>query len=130
MSAVEAAGRLEFKAPGPGSWAIDAVHFPRPVTRYWEEVHPEPFKRGFQDFCRFYGMVINGLEYAYIHGFCYSQMSPAPDQEIPARFARADEGWEKKLWREQLREGDETAKPKAIARHRELQAVDPDALDD
>jgi rifampicin phosphotransferase len=35
-----------------------------------------------------------------------------------------------KLWREQLREWDETAKPTAIAKHRELQAVDPDALSD
>ena len=35
-----------------------------------------------------------------------------------------------KLWREQLREWDETYKPNAIAKHRELQAVDPDALSD
>ena len=35
-----------------------------------------------------------------------------------------------KLWREQLREWDETSKPTAIAKHRELQSVDPDALSD
>jgi hypothetical protein len=33
-----------------------------------------------------------------------------------------------KLWREQLREWDETYKPAALAEHRELQAVDADAL--
>src|SRR5262249_48664751 len=33
-----------------------------------------------------------------------------------------------KLWREQLREWDETYKPAAIAAHRELQAIDPDTL--
>ena len=35
-----------------------------------------------------------------------------------------------KLWREQLTEWDETSKPNAIAKHREIQAVDPDALSD
>src|SRR5215210_2900734 len=42
--------QLHFEAPGPDSWALDAVHFPRPVTRYWTEMHPEPFKRGFSEF--------------------------------------------------------------------------------
>src|SRR6185312_5107349 len=36
----------------------------------------------------------------------------------------------RKLWREQLREWDETVKPAAIAKHQELQAVDADALSD
>ena len=31
---------LQFDPPGPGTWTIDAVHFPRPVTRYWSEMHP------------------------------------------------------------------------------------------
>jgi rifampicin phosphotransferase len=55
-------------------------------------------------------------------------VAPPPDAEIPQRFARADAVFAGKLWREQLREWDETAKPAAIATHRELQAVDPDGL--
>ena len=55
---------------------------------------------------------------------------PAPEEEIPQRFQRAAEVMAGKLWREQLREWDETYKPNAIAKHRELQAVDPDALSD
>ena len=38
--------------------------------------------------------------------------------------------WAGKLWRDQLREWDEVAKPAAIKTHRELQAVDPDGLSD
>ena len=38
--------------------------------------------------------------------------------------------WERKVWREQLREWDETFKPAAIKTHRELQSVDADALSD
>jgi pyruvate,water dikinase len=55
---------------------------------------------------------------------------PAPDAEIPQRFQRAEQVFAQKLWREQLRDWDETRKPAAIARHRALQAIDPDALSD
>jgi phosphohistidine swiveling domain-containing protein len=121
---------LRFDAPGPGSWTLDSVHFPRPATRYWQEMHPEPFKRGFSEFTRFYGMLIGTLDYRYVNGFVYSSMQPAPEAEIPERFARAGEVFEKKLWREQLDEWDSKFKPESIKTHREIQAVDPDALSD
>ena len=35
----------QFAPPGPGFWERDPVHFPRPLTRYWTETHPEPFTR-------------------------------------------------------------------------------------
>jgi rifampicin phosphotransferase len=57
-------------------------------------------------------------------------MQPVAEAEIPARFARAEEVWDQKVWRAQLEEWDTTAKPTAIATHRELQSVDPDALSD
>src|SRR4051812_33205737 len=121
---------LQFDAPGPGSWTMDAVHFPRPATRYWEEMHPEPFMRGFSEFTRFYGMLLGTLEYRYVNGFVYSQMQPAPESEIPERFQRAEEVFEKKLWREQLDAWDTKFKPESIKVHREIQAVDPEALSD
>ena len=121
---------LHFEPPGPGSWDLDPVHFPRPVTRYWAEMHPEPFRRGTHEFMAFYGTPLGGMETAYVNGFAYHSMRPAPDEEIPQRFARAEEVWERKVWREQLREWDETFKPAAIKTHRELQSVDADALSD
>ena len=130
MTTSDSATQLHFDPPGPGSWGLDAVHFPRPVTRYWQEMHPEPFARGFREFTSYYGMLINGLEYAYIGGFCYSRMVPAPEAEIPQRFARAEQVFAEKLWRDQLRDWDEQLKPASIAKHRELQAVDTDALSD
>ena len=63
-------------------------------------------------------------------GFGYKQVLPAPEAEIPQRFQRAEQVFAQKLWREQLRDWDENCKPSAIAKHRELQAVDPDALSD
>jgi pyruvate,water dikinase len=123
-------GELGFEAPGPGTWARDPVHFPRPATRYWTETHPDAFRAGTQDFARYYGLLIDGLESAYPNGFSYHRIVPAPEAEIPARFGRAEEVLAGKLWREQLREWDEVRKPASIATHREIQAVDPDSLSD
>ena len=121
---------LHFEPPGPGPWHLDAVHFPRPVTRYFVETHPEPFRRGFSDFTRFYGMPVEGMQYGYVNGFAYSTMRPLAEDEIPARLQRAEEVFEKKLWREQLRDWDDNFKPASIRVHRELQSVDADALSD
>ena len=107
---------LHFEPPGPGSWTLDPVHFPRPVTRYWAEMHPEPFRRGTREFMAYCGTVIESLETQYVNGFAYNAMRPAPEDEIPQRFARAEQVWERKVWREQLREWDDTAKPAAVSR--------------
>jgi len=128
MSSAEMATELRFEPPGPGSWELDPVHFPRPATRYWAETHPEAFKRGVSDFTRFYGMLLDTLEMAYVNGFAYKTAKPVAEAEAPARIARAQELFEGKLWREQLREWDEVVKPASIELHRELQSVDPDGL--
>src|SRR6478609_1474798 len=130
MTSIEAPSGLRFEAPGPGAYKQDPVHFPRPLTRYWTEVHPPAFSKGTADFASFYGMPMGGLAMAYVNNIGYMTQLPAPDAEIPQRFARAAEVMEGRLWREQLREWDETSKPAAIARHRELQSVEPDALSD
>jgi pyruvate,water dikinase len=100
------------------------------MTRYWQETHPPAFKKGTNDFARFYGLLMDGLQMAYVNGFGYRQAVPAPEAEIPDRFKRAEQVFAKKLWREQLRDWDEVHKPASITTHRELQAVAPDALSD
>jgi pyruvate,water dikinase len=67
---------------------------------------------------------------AYVQGFGYNQLLPAPEEQIPARMQRAEAVYAGKLWREQLQEWDTQRKPAAIAAHRAIQAVDPDALSD
>ena len=90
MIATVASTKLSLDPPGPGPWEQDPVHFPRPVTRYFQETHPIPFKRGTNDFARFYGMLIDGLQMSYVKGFGYHQMLPVPEAEIPQRFQRAE----------------------------------------
>src|SRR5215472_2453675 len=130
MTASSASIELRFEPPGPGPWSQDPVHFPRPLTRYFQETHPAPFKQGTGDFARFYGMLIDGLQMGYVSGFGYKQVVSAPEAEMPERFQRAEEVFARKLWREQVRDWDEHRKPSSVAAHRELQAVDPDALSD
>jgi pyruvate,water dikinase len=100
------------------------------MTRYWQETHPAAFKKGTNDFARFYGLLIDGLQMGYVNGIAYRQVLPAPQAELPERFKRAEQALTQKLWREQLREWDEKCKPSSIATHRELQAVNADSLSD
>lgn len=130
MTSVETTTEFRFDPPGPGYWSQDPVHHPRPITRYWAEMHPAPFVRGFSEFTKHYGMLLDTMRPVYINGFAYSQSVPVSDEEAPRRFARAEEVWEQKPWREQLREWDETFKPESIRKHKELQSVDPEVLSD
>jgi pyruvate,water dikinase len=130
MTNADTVTELRFEPPAPGYWERDAVHFPRPMTRYWQEVHPAAFARGTGDFARFYGMLLGSLGSAYVHGFGYRSMVPVADEEVPARFQRAAEVMQGKLWREQLRDWDERVKPDSIEAHRALQSVDPAGLTD
>jgi phosphohistidine swiveling domain-containing protein len=121
---------LRFEPPGPGSWQLEPVHFPRPATRYWTEMHPAAFRRGTSEFARSYGMLIDALETGYVNGFAYLAIRPVPEDEVPGRFQRAEEVFQEKYWREQLRDWNETFKPTSIQAHREIQSVDPDSLSD
>jgi rifampicin phosphotransferase len=130
MTNTDTVTELRFEPSSLGFYELDPVHFPRPATRYWAEVHPAAFKRGTGDFARYYGMLFDSLEMEYINGFAYKIVRPVADEDVPARFQRAGEVIRGKLWREQLREWDETVKPNSIKAHRELQSVDPDQLSD
>jgi phosphohistidine swiveling domain-containing protein len=122
--------RPTFEPPGPGSWDLDALHFPRPVTAYWAEMHPEPFSLGYGDMTAFYGAPFQTRVTAYVSGFCYGQMEPLPLEFFPDRVQRAAEVFEGKLWRDQAREWQEVRKPASVQAHHEIQAVDPDQLSD
>jgi pyruvate,water dikinase len=100
------------------------------MTRYFQQTQPPSLKRGTNDFARFYGLLIDGLQVSYVNGFGYNQVLPTPESEIPERFQRAEKVFVQKLWREQLRDWDENRKPASIATHRKLQAINPEALSD
>ena len=119
---------MTLDVPGPGSWELDAVHFPRPATAYWAKMHPAPFARGFGELAANYGLPFLTREVAYLNGFMYGTVRPLDPSEVPGRFARAAEVFEKRFWRDQLQEWEGTCKPRSIEKHRALQAVEVDRI--
>jgi len=67
---------------------------------------------------------------AYVNGFAYKIVRPVAEAELPERFKRAEEVYQRKYWREQLGDWNETFKPASMKAHREVQRVDPDGLSD
>jgi rifampicin phosphotransferase len=121
---------LTFEPPGPGPWDLDPVHFPRPVTAYWAEMHPAAFSLGYGDMMTFYGVPFQTRVTTYPNGFSYGQMVPVPPESFPDRVQRAADVFEGRLWRDQAKEWHEVRKPASVQAHHEIQAVDPDALSD
>jgi rifampicin phosphotransferase len=122
--------QLSFEPPGPGSWDLDPLHFPRPVTAYWAEMHPEPFSLGYADMTAYYGLPIRTRLTAYVNGFCYGQMLPVPPEAFPDRVQRATDVFDRKLWRDSAQEWHEVCKPASVKTNTEIQAIDPDQLAD
>ena len=122
--------QLTIAPPGPGSWELDPVHFPRPVTAYWAEMHPKPFSLGYGDFMAYYGLPLQTRLTAYPGGFCYGQMQPVAPDAFPERLQRAAEVFDRKVWRDQAKEWEEVRKPASVQAHLEIQAIDPEHLTD
>jgi phosphohistidine swiveling domain-containing protein len=133
----------EWVAPAPGPWTLDQAHSPHPQTPIVAELMIPGFNRGFSETFGRYGLLLDRLAIAGVNGFTYHQPQPfdmpGPDgpkspEEIGAEFGRrvalAEETFETKRWRADLEMWDTECKPEAIARHRELGAVDLDTLDD
>lgn len=99
------------------------------MSRLFASLYPEPFARGFTESMRGYGLLILRPELRFVNGFVYSCVRPAPEHELPERFANAARAFATKLWREDLRRWDEEVKPASIRAHLALQCIDPGSLD-
>jgi pyruvate,water dikinase len=128
MSTISTLDQMTFDPPGPGSWLLDAVHVPRPWSRFQAEIHPPNLAEGFRESARRYGLLLDTLDWRIVNGFAYFAVPPAPEAEVPARFQAAEEAFERKRWREDMARWEREAKPASIRAHLALQAVDPAAL--
>ncbi|MFO1149782.1 MAG: PEP-utilizing enzyme [Alsobacter sp.] len=126
----ETAGALAFPTPGPGTWLLDAVHMPRPFTRFQAAVHPPNLAVGCRESFRRYGLLVDTLDYRMINGLGFFAPVPAPDHDVPARFANAADAVARKLWREDLARWTNEVKPASVRDNLALQSVDPATLDD
>jgi phosphohistidine swiveling domain-containing protein len=147
--AATAYGRT-FEPPRPGAWEIDLTHFPRATTKFVSEVFVKEFTRGFAEGTKLYGLLLDHIEYAELHGFMYNTPRPvgAPEDakgpppkpifkllswlhpEMRRRIARSKQALAERAWIKDLKYWDEVVKPQAIAEHLAIQRVDPRTLDD
>jgi len=140
---------LEFTKPGPGSWALDRAHCHRPRAHFIHETaewYTESFRAGFAH----YGVLLDTIELAYVHGFpyiCVRPLGAPPDSSATPpklliqllsrlhptfrrRNRRAREVFATKAWREDLREFHDDFFPKLSSRLSALQSVVLSELDD
>ncbi|MDQ6797346.1 MAG: hypothetical protein M3011_04865, partial [Actinomycetota bacterium] len=138
-----------FEAPGPGQWALDTGHFPRPATRFTAELFGEPSRQGFADGTAPFGLLLDHLEWAFVDGWGY--LSPRPVTELReagpithqewddlvasspglrARLATSARVFGDRVWRADLALWDDELKPSLVAGHFRAQATDPLALSD
>lgn len=141
---------LRWEAPGPGSWEAETAHFPKPVPRFGRRLLVEAFREGFASGAARYGLLLSHFDVRFVNDFWYQQPvafgappgakgpPPAPvlwlltrlHPGMRKRIRTSREAIEGRIWHEDLRRWDEHDKPRAMARHRELLAVEPAALAD
>jgi phosphohistidine swiveling domain-containing protein len=140
-----------FRAPGPGTWEQDPVHFAKPITRAVQELVGEPFARGFARGTALFGLLLDRFEPAPQHGIWYHAAIPFGLEDVPPgappptkeqfrallatsrfreRMERGRRNFENRAWRDDLKRWDAEVKPRANAAHLALQDVDVLALDD
>jgi pyruvate,water dikinase len=123
----EALGGLTWDPPGPGTWNLDTVHWPRPATAHMDELFPS-IEEGFASSARDYGWLAGRFNLRTVNRFTYSNVEPAPVDEFPSRFERCEQAFATKRWRAEIDRWDTEVKPAALAKHKELLAVDPAEL--
>ncbi|MDQ3972909.1 MAG: hypothetical protein M3276_00935, partial [Actinomycetota bacterium] len=140
---------LSFQPPGPGSWTLDTAHFPRPATRFVIEVFPEPARRGFKEATARYGLLLDHIQWAFVHGWAYLCPRPfwSPDNGrerltrqawdelvrstplLGERLETSARVFEDRRWREDVGLWDGRVKPAMRQGHLALQAVEPSSLE-
>jgi pyruvate,water dikinase len=139
-----------FTAPGPGVWELETTHYTRPVSHFAREAIIRGFAAGFAESTARYGFMLSHFESAIVNDLMYTQAVPfgAPKgakgpppklvfqlltrlhPKIRRRIRDSHEAFSGRRWREDLKRWDEEVKPRSIARHREIQAMDPCAMSD
>lgn len=139
---------LTFEAPGPGTWQLMDLHFPRPLTRYYGELpHGWTTERARRGLTK-YG-ILTDFEIETVNRFAYLSRQPVdgtpdpdsepvslddlpdePETEFQRRVQNAKETFEIKRWRADLDRWDNEWKPTIRETNRSLQDVVPAELDD
>ena len=110
MTGTETSTELRVRAAGPGPWDLDPVHFPAPGDALLGRDAPGAVQRGHQ---RLRALLRDAhrrrSRCAYVNGFALQPGAcRRPRRRSRSASQRAEEVFARKLWREQLRDWDET----------------------
>jgi pyruvate,water dikinase len=141
---------VTFTAPGKGPWELETTHFSRPFTRFFASTYAASLPKGFAEGTARYGLLLDHLKQAPVHGFSYTQpvaylapegaMGPPPapvlwlltrlHPKMRARIATSARAFEAKQWRTDIERWDTQDKPAAIEKHLAIQTIDVPSLSD
>jgi pyruvate,water dikinase len=139
-----------FEVDEPGSWSLDAAHFPTPITPYHAEILQTEFPRGFAEGSARIGLLLSHFDHRIVNGFDYIAPRPvgAPKAakgpppypifkllswlhpEMRRRLRTATHVIANKPWREDVALWQNEVRPRSSARHAQLQAKDPKSCSD
>ena len=85
-------------APGPGLWELDAANFPRPLSPAAAELIGGVLEEGFGRGCRRYGVAIDTIEVAIVHGRVYERLLPVTADRRAGRVAEAEAALAERRW--------------------------------
>lgn len=142
MSSPDAA--LVFDPPGHGHWSLDTGRFPHPVTALTAETFPGPALAGFAAATAPYGLLLEFVEWRFVHGWAYLSPRPvrsleeagalsrrdwqervATDRDLAGRLATSGSVFRRRPWRGELARWEQRIKPDLMASHRSIQAESP-----
>lgn len=140
-----------FRAPGPGAWMLDTTHHGRrPVTPFLRDVYARSFARGFPQMAERYGMPLQEMKVAFVHGRNYARPVPvgggdrpraAPPKpvmwvlarahpELRRRTRTAAAAWAERRWRHDVDNWFEKEREEVIHANLAHQRADVSQLDD
>lgn len=136
----------KFEAPGPGTWTLDTTHSSGAMTIYSSQCF-EGLPRGFHESLEKYGILLDRVQPAFMHGFMFAQQvgllgkpggSPPPKwllqlmfkihPKLRSRVNAAHEAVQSRRWLQDLAEWD-VVKKDSIERNTALQSVELAKLD-
>lgn len=142
---------LNFEAPGPGTWELDATHRGRrPLTPFVRDTLVREVEQGGVVLVERYGLPLERIKSALVHGCLYlrpvglgegKKPKPAPPVPIMKLIARlhpemrrrtrtATAVWSERRWRQEVDAWFATERAAVTAQNVEFQCVDLTALDD
>ena len=122
-------GAFVWDPPGPGTWAVDRSHFPRPLCRFSHGSRDRMFAGQGRGFARF-GIGLGDMRTAIVNGWQFSHRSPVDADEARAREPIARATIEQRRWRDVVDRWVTVGRPAIHAAVADVVAVDPTTLED